>query len=150
MNERFFITQIRICTFTRTGEKTILPNYEYPERICVVDNESKVAIDILDEIQYDYIETINMRHFKNKSNERIKDNKRAAIFPVRLLSIDDEYLKKAVKIVKKIQSGYRFLDGNAVYNNDEYLQHIQIQQEQLEKKASKQKTKKLWYFTSLE
>ena len=76
MSDRFFIGEANICTFIFENGN-IKPNLdEYPNtRLCVIDRKNDVAIDILDELKYDYIQTVNGLYFVGDCLEKITENK---------------------------------------------------------------------------
>ena len=120
---RYTLEQVYICTFSMNGEKYIQPNLnEYPNlRLCVIDNEDSIAIDINHELKYDYLKIQSMLYFLNDASKKIRIGKRAAIPSSVSYEYDEDKIKKANKIVKKLQKGYVFKDGNEVLGNEEYI-----------------------------
>ena len=143
MKERFEIKELHICSFKlqKTG---VHPELEkYPQRLCVIDNERGKAIDIKHELEYDYIETMSGLYLINSSIDKIKENKRAAIFPIitYLSMIDEKDLLRAKRIITFLESGKKYADGNTVLSNEEYLK--QVQKEEDNDKNKSNKTKKI-------
>ena len=125
--KNYKVVKLKICTFDIINNIVFRPNLEkYPEsKTCVIDLKKKIAIDIMDDVKYDYIETINGRDFIEMSSKKIKPEKRVAVFPeYSTIYLDQNEKYKVGEIIKKLESGYEFLDGNQVYNNEEYLRHI--------------------------
>ena len=140
MGERFFVREIHVCPFDRTDIGKLRPNLEeYPTRYCVIDKEKQIAIDIELKLKYDYIETISWLHFVNQSYEKIKEDKRVAVYPYKLINDNDFDLVEAIKIINKLKKGYEYPDGNELYNNEKYLEYIN--EEKIKK--DNRKTKKL-------
>ena len=130
MEDGFFITEMYICTFSKVGE-LLKPNInEYPMRFCVLDDVNKIAIDIESGLKYDYVETMSMLYFINNSYLKIKDNKRVAIFPIKLIDIEPDMETKAHKIIKKLKNGVEFDDGNEVLDNESYLKSVTKKQKE--------------------
>ena len=126
MNSKYGVNKMHICTLDEVGNGYIKPNLnEYPEtRLCVVDSDKGIVVDVLHQLQYDYIETINRLYLINKLRSKIKDNKRIAIFPYKLICMSREESYKVEDIINKLKNGYKFCDGNDVYNNEEYLNEL--------------------------
>ena len=134
MNDKYEIFEFNICTFKIKDEGVALNTKEFPKRrVCVVDNERKKVIDINQELEYDYIETLSHLYFINESRKKIKENKRAAIFPIMLLSLTMEQKEKANNIISMLENGHKFLDGNEELSNEEYLESLRM--EELREKA---------------
>lgn len=123
MNSKYQVFEFNICTFKLTPNG-IIPNLsDYPyRRLCVLDNTRNKAIDVNQELEYDYIKTMNGLYFVNESYKKIKENKRAAIFSVINIYLDSNQLKKCKKVIKKLEDGHKFLDGNDALSNEEYLE----------------------------
>ena len=147
MPEKYQIKDVNICTFSFDKEGSIKPNLnEYPYiRTCLIDTEKNIAIDINHEVEYDYLQTQSRLYFINGASEKIKENKRAAIFSYYVVSVDPEVEKKAKDIVKKIEKGVKFPDGNDVLSNEDYLIRVGIEEEEAErKKRNPEKPKTLF------
>ncbi len=130
--QRYTLEQVNICTFAIGGGQFIRPNLEdYPNlRLCVIDNQDSIAIDVNHQLKYDYLKTQSMLYFLNDVSKKIKPEKRAAVFSNINFGFDEDQIRKANKIIKKLQKGYVFKDGNEVLNNEEYK--ILAEQEALE------------------
>ena len=140
MENRYDTFEFYICTF-KIKENGVVPNItDYPyRRLCVVDNKRKKVIDIEHELEYDYIETMSQLYFINESSKKIKENKRAAIFPVIVLSLKLDQRKKVSSIINKIENGYQFPDGNDVLSNQEYLNSFKKEKSKAKIKCFKRK-----------
>lgn len=144
MQERFEISELHICTF-KLEEGFIQPELKnYPRRLCVIDKQRGIVVDVKHKLEYDYIETMSGIYFINKSVEKIKENKRAAIFPsiIFLNSIDDKKnLESAKEIIEYLSLEKKYQDGNLALSNEEYLE--KIQKEQKNSKSRFNKIKKI-------
>ena len=133
MNQKFLLRKIKICELKLNEDNSIIPDSRYPERICVIDKDNKIAIDLDLKLKYDYIETKSNLYFFSKSLDKIKQHERVAIQPLIFPLLTEEDYVNALDIISKIENGEQFPDGNEVYNNEEYLKLLN----------EKQKTKKL-------
>ena len=137
---------MQICTFTfeKYGIRPNLNKYPFT-RLCVIDTENKIVIDVNHGCKYDFLESTSMISFMNGASKKIKENKRAAFNPITFLgygTIDDE--KKTQDIVNKLKNGYEFLDGNDLYSNEEYLELVTKESEESLKKRSKPVKQKIF------
>lgn len=126
MKEKYSVNEVNICTFDTYENGLIRPNLnKYPvRRLCVIDNERKIAIDVMHELKYDFLDTFNQDYFINGSSKKIKPNRRAALFPLLYFSTDLDSLKRVRNIIQKLESGYEFKDGNEVLSNEKYLEIV--------------------------
>lgn len=130
MDERFEISELSICTF-KIEKGIIQPELnKYPRRLCVIDKQRRIVVDVKHKLEYDYIETVSGIYFINKSSEKIKENKRAAIFPCIMFLNDTDIedrkdLISAKEIIQKLSLGKKYEDGNLVFNNEQYLEKIE-------------------------
>ena len=138
MEDRFKIEEIHICPVQKIGN-SFKPNLEYPARLCVIDEEKEIAIDIETRLQYDYVKTISRLYFISQSYEKIKGDRRVAIFPLSTLILDEKYRVEGNFIIDQLKNGVEFQDGNEVFNNEQYLEYLN--QEKLEKVNEPQKVK---------
>lgn len=144
MGERFFVKEIYICPFDRVQPGKLKPNLkDYPTRICVIDDEKEVAIDVKTGLKYDYIKTTSHLYFLSQSYEKIKEDKRVAVLPLMLISDDSYDLREVVKIINRLKRNENFQDGNEAYGNEQYLEYInqekEIELEEQQYSHSKQK-----------
>ena len=116
MPDKYVIKDVNICTFSFDQNGNIKPNLnDYPIiRTCVIDTEKNIAIDINHELEYDYIETHSRLYFINGASKKIIENKRAAIFSYYIMSLDKKVEDKAKSIIKRLEKGTKFPDGNDV------------------------------------
>ena len=71
--KKFSVNQVCICPFNRTNNGYIPQIGEYPYVWCVVDESNSIAVDICQELQYDYVKTMNGTYFLNDSQKLIKE-----------------------------------------------------------------------------
>ena len=145
MDKKYRVTEVNICTFEHINNKCVRPRLnDYPHaRLCVIDKQKNIAIDIYHELKYDFLETLNMTYFINGSMSKIRENKRAAIQPIITIDLTDDEVKKASMIIKKLEDGYNFIDGNDVLSNEQYLELVEKEfQEKYENINNKQIVKR--------
>ena len=145
MSKRFVVNEIHICPFERIRPGILKPNIkDYPTRVCVIDEEKQIAVDIKTGLKYDYVPTISNLYFLSQSYEKIHDDKRVAVFPLLLLGNDSfNLLNEAEDIKQKLANDYEFKDGNEVYGNEQYLEYIKQEKEIEAEVQESGKTKKL-------
>ena len=127
MAERFRIAETLICSFNIKEQGIIEPDDRYPLRLCVIDEEKEIAIDVEHNLQYNYINTGSSLYLQQKAIQFIKDDKRAAIFGCITLKsdiADKKILRRAEQIIQDLKKGKKFIDGNSVMSNEEYLEAI--------------------------
>lgn len=145
MNDKYKIAEVQICTFECVAPGAIRPKLnEYPiARLCVIDTEKNIAIDVKHGCKYDFLESSSMISFMNGAHKKIKENKRAAFSPHVFLGFDSkEDREKTQGIIIKLENGYEFLDGNDLFTNEEYLELVNKERQEslkLVSKSSKQK-----------
>ena len=122
---RYSVCWLRICPFERLDGGILRPNRDdYPYRLCVLDKELSLAIDVKSEASYDYIRT-SLVYFLNEEAKKIEDNKRYAIMELHLsiLGIDSKDYEHANNILNELNNGKEFVSGNTI-SNEEYLENI--------------------------
>lgn len=144
MNKRFIIAEALISPLIFTNRSSLIPDSNYPFRYCVVDLENLIAIDIEQELKYDYLPTeskLFLLSTMNNKIDKIKSNQRFALLSVNLLNTDYEMHKKGINIIQRIKNGEQFKDGNVAFSNEKYLESIIKEQNKIQKEEIK--TKKL-------
>lgn len=122
MSDRFSVNEIYICPINILSSTVITPDLEnFPTRLCVIDRYLGIAIDVEQELKYDYLETISGLYFVNSVVDKIKKNERIAILPLKLLVLDKDKKNKVEMIIERLRNGESFPDGNKILNNEEYL-----------------------------
>ena len=123
--KKYDICWLQICPFDRLEGGILKPNRDdYPYRLCVLDRESSIAIDVKDEVSYEYIRTSTV-YFLNQEAKKVEKDKRYAIMEINLYmkGIEKEDYIRANKIINKLNAGKEFIDGNSI-SNEEYLKNI--------------------------
>ena len=133
MNDRFKITEIRVCPFEIINDK-LSPNLNYPFRKCVIDMEKNIAVDIELNIQYDYLPTMSDLYFLSSCRDKVKDNRRVAVFPVASILFDEKVFISASQIIKKLMNNEELIDGNEYLCNEAYLEIVSKKEEPKKKK----------------
>lgn len=124
-DNKYSICWLQICPFDRLEGGILKPNRDdYPYRLCVLDRESSIAIDVKDEVSYEYIRTSTV-YFLNQESKKIEKDKRYAIMEINLYmkGIEKEDYIRANGIINKLNAGKEFIDGNSI-SNEEYLKNI--------------------------
>lgn len=122
---RYSVCWLQICPFERLDGGILRPNRDdYPYRLCVLDREKSLAIDVKSETSYEYIRT-SLVYFLNEEAKKIEDNKRYAIMELHLsiLGIDSKDYEHANNILNELNNGKEFVSGNTI-SNEEYLEYI--------------------------
>lgn len=122
---RYSVCWLQICPFERLDGGILRPNRDdYPYRLCVLDREKSLAIDVKSETSYEYIRT-SLVYFLNGEAKKIEDNKRYAIMELHLsiLGIDSKDYEHANNILNELNNGKEFVSGNTI-SNEEYLENI--------------------------
>ena len=123
--KKYDICWLQICPFDRLEGGILKPNRDdYPYRLCVLDRESSIAIDVKDEVSYEYIRTSTV-YFLNQEAKKVEKDKRYAIMEINLYmkGIEKEDYIRANGIINKLNAGKEFIDGNSI-SNEEYLKNI--------------------------
>lgn len=124
------IAKIHICSFERVSSKDFKFNTEkYPERLCVIDENNKIAVDVETKHQYPYVETTSTLHFINNMYiNQINEGQRVACFGYVIIlpthDLSSKELDECNKIINLLKQGKNFKDGNKELTNEEYLEMI--------------------------
>lgn len=122
-NNRYEIDLLYICPFMCLDNINIVPDLGYPPRLCVVDKVNKIAIDIENRLKYNYIDRVR-RLKANDIKDKIADDKRVAIPALYCLNTTEIFYDQCLEIVKNLEKGMYFKDGNTELNNEEYLKSV--------------------------
>ena len=135
MKNKYRICELQICPFDiietkKSGKFYKADRNNFPYRVCVFDEEDKIAIDVLTEKSYRYIQ-MSLMYFIGNEAKTIEQGKRYAILPLNfeLSKHSENEYKKAKKIIKKLTAGEEFTDGN-IQSNEEYLELITKKEKQ--------------------
>lgn len=128
MKKKYSVNEVNICTFNlENGQIKTNLNLFPQTRLCVIDKEDGIAVDVKHELKYDYIETVSGLYFVSYALDKIKDNRRVAVFPLLNIGISEDEYKMAKTVINKLESGYEFQDGNVVLSNEEYLKVLELE-----------------------
>ena len=128
MKEKYSVNEVNICTFNLENGKNKTNLNSFPQtRLCVIDNEAGIAVDVKHELKYDFIETVSGLYFVSYALDKIKDNRRVAVFPLLNIGISEDECKMAKSVINKLESGYEFQDGNIALSNEEYLKVLELE-----------------------
>jgi len=143
MSERFIITNVLICPVHLMEDKNLKLDKNYTLRLCVIDLERNIAVDVEHQLQYVYIKTMSGLYYKNIVLNKDINNKRAALFDCEpSFGVTNKYhlLLKAYEIRKNLELGKEYPDGNKMLDNDEYLELLNSEEEKIKvKKLEKRK-----------
>lgn len=146
MREKYELCELQICPFEHLNINNIsylkpMRNDEYPYRLCILDRNNSIAIDINTLHQYDYIEMSTI-HFYGMGYKKIKNKNRYAILKLTagtMCEVDNDILVKAREIRTYLEQGKEFENGNTI-DNESYLDLIN--NENRHKKVKKIKMKR--------
>ena len=131
MREKYELCELQICPFERleiNGIPHLKPlRNEYPYRLCIFDRNNGIAIDVMNNYSYEYIE-MSVINFYGTSYKKIKGDNRYAILRLpanSLCEVNGDVLNRAKEIRKKLEQGFDFENGNVI-SNKEYLEMISI------------------------
>ena len=138
-DKNYKIVKMHICSFERKNGILLFDMNKYPERLCVHDKKNKIIIDVETGHKYPYVRVLNMQSFYNV--EEIKDltqDKRVGCmeYATCIVELNKETLKSCKNIIKLLQDGKCFPDGNEILSNEQYL-------EMINESKNNEKTKKI-------
>ena len=123
MDNRFEVVEIKITNFIILEDGLVKFDLTYPDRVCILDNEREIVVDIDHKLEYDYIKISPNNQLLKSSYNKIKQNKRAAIHSVpKYLNSTEQ--KKVNEIIEYLKEGGQYTNGNLVLNNEQYLERI--------------------------
>ena len=143
-NNRYTICWTQICPFGRVENGMIKPNREdYPYRLCVLDKENGIVIDVKSKCRYDYIQTSSI-YFMKEESKKIELGKRYAIKELQssMFLTNDDDINQAREIMCLLKNGIGFADGNMI-SNEQYLESIK--EDNKENNKVKKKEKRVYY-----
>lgn len=137
-NKNYGIYWIQICPFERVGGGILKPNRDdYPYRLCVVDEKKEKVVDVNTMHEYDYVQ-ISSIYFMHEEAKKIELGKRYAIIklPNFMFPVSDEESNLALNIIRKMEAGYGFIDGN-VFSNEDYLKIVKNEEDKVKRKEKR-------------
>ena len=127
-NDNYKIVKIHICNFEKKDDLWKVNLNEFPERLCIIDNNNDIAIDVETKHQYTYIRTMSMMYFLNEMEvKKLKIGKRLACFEYSLLllsTLSSEEITQCQEIIEALKQGFKYPDGNDMLTNEQYLELI--------------------------
>lgn len=121
-NENYEIVIMHICKFERSDKDLILNLNKYPERLCVLDKNRNVAVDVNTAYEYPYVKIMNMAYSID-----LDEHKRYACIEYKSslgLKAKKEDLLLCQEIINLLKQGFTFPDGNKELTNQEYLEML--------------------------
>ena len=135
---RYIVCWLQICPFERLEGGILKPNRDdYPYRLCVFDKNEDIVIDVKTHHKYNYIHT-SLVYFMHEEAKKIELGKRYAIkkLPSFMFPVTDEESKLALNIIRKMESGYGFIDGN-IFSNEDYLKIVKNEENKVKRKEKR-------------
>lgn len=129
IKKNIITSKIHIVPFERDKDNILKGCFDqYPPRLCVIDDDNSIAVDVETCMQYPYIRTFSSIYFYNEiEKNKIKIGKRFACRPYVLFnedSLSTDLLKRKKEIINLLNQGVTFPDGNEELTNEEYLELI--------------------------
>lgn len=121
------IARIHICCFESFNNNLKTDLQKYLDRLCIIDEEKDIVVDVETRHQYKYVRTVSMLYFLNElETKKIIPGKRFGCFKYdnSLIDVSSDELKECKKIIDLLKQGYEFPNGNDVLTNEEYLELI--------------------------
>ena len=127
--KRFRITKLHICSFEKYDDRYLKKDLEkYPERLCIIDDQTNIVIDVETKHKYEYIKTINGLYFFSEFGSKVVPiGKRVGCFEYSYISIGNlssDELRECKEIINLLKKGFSFPDGNEQLTNEQYLELI--------------------------
>lgn len=137
--KKYEICWLQICPFNveskYDSKRIYIPDREnYPYRLCVLDKNKKVAVDVLLKKSYTYIET-SLMYFLGNEASKIEKDKRYACMKLanHMLPCSNDDCIKAIQVLNDMKNGFEYEDGNGI-SNSEYLEIINDDQQKIKTK----------------
>jgi len=143
-DKNYKIVKMHICSFERKNGGLIFDMNKYPERLCVYDKQNKFVIDVETSHRYPYVRILHMRDIYHKEDAKmLTPDKRVGCmeYATFIDDISKEELKECKNIIKLLQSGKTFPDGNQILSNEQYLETINNQKNAVKTKKRDRKRK---------
>lgn len=126
-DKNYKIVKMHICRFERKNGGLVFDMNKYPERLCVYDKQNKFVIDVETSHRYPYVRVLYQQMFYDiEEVKTLTPDKRVGCmeYATFIYDLDKETLKKCKSIIKLLQKGKTFIDGNQVLSNEQYLKMI--------------------------
>lgn len=126
-DKNYRIVRMHICSFERKNGMLTFDMNKYPERLCVYDKENKFVIDVETSHKYPYVRVLYQQMFYDiEEVKSLTPDKRVGCmeYATNIYDLDKESLKKCQSIIKSLQNGKSFIEGNQTLSNEQYLEMI--------------------------
>lgn len=126
-DKNYRILEMHICSFERKDNILSFDMNKYPERLCVHDKVNKIVVDVETYHQYPYIKVLNMQYFYDLNDAKLlTPSKRVGCMEYATIpyNLDKRTLRSCRTIIRMLQSGKIFPDGNEILTNEQYLEMI--------------------------
>lgn len=146
-NKKIRMAKMHICPFEKYDETRLKFDLEkYKERLCVIDENKDIVIDVENRHQYTYVRTVSMLYFLNEIElKKVEVGKRVACFEYNSICLSDlssDDLKKCKEVIELLKQGFIFPEGNKQLTNEEYLELITNKKKEEPKKMVKTRKKR--------
>ena len=147
-NKKIRISKMHICPFEKYDNSRLKFDLEkYKDRLCVVDENKDIVVDVETGHQYPYVRTVSMIYFLNELEaKKVVVGKRVGCFEydsICLSDLNSEDLKKCKEVIELLKQSFVFPNGNEQLTNEQYLELINRQKiEQKSKKMCKSRKKR--------
>ena len=128
MKNRYEIREMHICKFENKNGLLTSDLNVYPSRLCILDKTNRIVIDVETGHKYPYLKITNMSYLNGDSKrENIDINKRYSCLEYASLlysQLDSRMLNKCEEIIKLLNNGHEFPNGNDELTNEQYLEML--------------------------
>lgn len=124
--DRFAVMEVVICPVILVKNSKLQLGINYPTRLCVLDKENNIVIDVIHGVKYDYIDTINGK-FWIDGGKKYGNNKRVGLFGSSCFigkPLEEQTKNNINQIIFNLINKVDYLDGNKVFSNEEYVNII--------------------------
>ena len=138
------ILKMHICSFERKNGILTFDMEKYPERLCVFDKNKKIVIDVETWHKYPYIRVLNGQSFYDITDVKmLTPNNRVACmeYATFIHDLEKDVLEKCQKVIKLLQKGHEFPNGNEMLSNEDYLKFINNKENNVKTKKIGRKRK---------
>ena len=126
---RFTTAYLRICEFNKYDGvvSPIEDDDKFPMRLCVIDTDQSIAVDVKTKLKYDYFETTESKiYFLCNVKGKIHPEKRYGVFPVTAYNLDVEQTALVEQIINGLKNGEEYKDGNDIFPGEEtYTKYLE-------------------------
>lgn len=141
--KNYEICMLNISSFKENKNGTLETRLnDFPYRLCVLDKNKKIAVDVKLSLQYKYIESSLIYFSLEIKNLKGQFDKRFAMYKEPLKIVSDEDIMLALNVRNRMINKENFRDGNEI-SNEEYFEMLKNEEDKNEhNRSNKQKKKK--------